>query len=99
MPATRNPYHFGRIALALSLLPWMSWALLRSFRLSDGFFAGFLQIVLFLSVPAALTLSVIGLFSDTRKSYAIAALSVTLTYALTFFLLLVVNLFRFVATH
>jgi hypothetical protein len=98
-PSPRDPRYFGRIALALSLLPWMAWALMRSFRLTGGFLSELLKLVLLLAVPAALTVSVVGLFSDARKSYAVTALAVTLVYALTFLLLSLVHLFRFVATH
>lgn len=87
-PAARDPYHFGRIALALSLLPWMAWALMRTFQLSDGLFTGLLQLLIMLSVPAALILGAIGLYSDARRSFSLSALTVTLIYTLTFFVLL-----------
>jgi len=87
-PTGRDPYHFGRIALALSLLPWMAWALLRTFQLNDGLAADLLQVVIILSVPAALIVGAIGLYSDARKSLSLSALTVTLIYTLTFFVLL-----------
>jgi len=95
----RDPYHFGRVGLALALLPWMSWALLRAFPDSGPLLANLLQFLILLSVPAALTVSAIGLFSDARKAYAISALILALVYSVTFFLLLIRQLFHFIATH
>lgn len=99
MPASRHPHHFGRIALALSLLPWLAYALMRAFQLGEGLPGVLLQSTILLAVPAALAVSAAGVFSDTRKAYAIAALVVALTYAVTFFALAVVAVFRFVAAR
>lgn len=97
--APRDPYHFGRVALALALLPWMSWALLRAFPLAGGPLESLLQFLIMLAVPAALVVSALGLYSDARKAYAASALVVAGVYAVTFFLLLVKQLFQFLATH
>jgi hypothetical protein len=77
----------------------MSWALLRAFPDRGPLPANLLQFLILLSVPAALTVSVMGLFSDARKAYAASALLVALVYAVTFFLLLLKQLFQFIATH
>lgn len=95
----RDPYHFGRVGLALSLLPWMSWALLRAFPDTGAALTNLLQLLILLSVPVALTVSAIGLFSDARKAYALSALILALVYSVTFFLLLLRQLFHFIATH